>query len=772
MAYLQNVQLRATSSTMSIASSVLGFDIVELWSEEDSGAFHCTYVHADESFKLKYPDIITGHYPNHTREHKRSPTLCQLAKASTQKYHWQIYDQPTKETTNGVKAPVRTEMACLVQGRLVSGINVFIVGFSVEKITHRISKLEFLSGLGYAIYVAAFDLDEEDGDGERGGGADLDLKQGRLSMTKSFSSFSNLASMVSSTLGLSKSSSKATMGVAAGAGAGIGAGTDSPSSSSTGDGFEDLQFPRVFSDGSEGSGVGSPLGLHRINSEDGLPIGLPLGSSSSDLQSAATSPPSTPIKRVNSSPTLAAWEQLYPFSFPISQMPIKSEVPSDLSFASFADLTHIADGSNSNIYTARWVGEKVIIKAIREDVVSDEVAAHEFEIELGVLSRVAHTHVIKLLGAGRDPRRFLVLEYLGGGSLHTILAQNQEKPGFAQKLFRRPNFTYSNLLSKARDIAEALDFLHTRAHPGAVIIHRDLKPDNVGFTADGSLKLFDFGLCTCVRARSADGLDESYEMTGNTGSLRYMAPEVALRQPYSEKVDVYSFGIMVWQMARDRVPFKGMDKEEFMRKVVVGGERPKLDRSWPPGFSALLTSCWEPVPALRLSFAQVVAELGKLMDGGGGGGGGGKGTWVAGRPLPLLKGVSMSVAVSSPQNKKGGGGGNFAPLQELSPGTTATTTAGSAAVVPTTTTTSAGGQSPKNLAPPPAPSAATSSAFPSSANIFTRPGSTTTTTNFGANARVGAGGGGGAQTVEHRNGPPPPPAPTMRVVENRKSSWF
>ena len=66
----------------------------------------------------------------------------------------------------------------------------------------------------------------------------------------------------------------------------------------------------------------------------------------------------------------------------------------------------------------------------------------------------------------------VVLEWLGGGSLNTILSQNQAKPGLAQKLFRRPTFTYANLLSKARDMAEALDFLHARCHPGATVIHR------------------------------------------------------------------------------------------------------------------------------------------------------------------------------------------------------------------------------------------------------------------------------------------------------------
>lgn len=77
---------------------------------------------------------------------------------------------------------------------------------------------------------------------------------------------------------------------------------------------------------------------------------------------------------------------------------------------------------------------------------------------------------------------------------------------------------------------------------------------------------------------------------------------------------MYSFGIMVWQMARDRVPFKGMNREDFMNLVVRGGERPKLDKSWPGGFSALLVLCWETDPFKRPSFAQVSEELAKLLD--------------------------------------------------------------------------------------------------------------------------------------------------------------
>ena len=77
-----------------------------------------------------------------------------------------------------------------------------------------------------------------------------------------------------------------------------------------------------------------------------------------------------------------------------------------------------------------------------------------------------------------------MLEYLGGGSLNSILNDNQAKPGIAQMLFSKPSFTYASLLSKARDIADALDYLHSGIHGEASIIHRDLKPDNVGFTSE------------------------------------------------------------------------------------------------------------------------------------------------------------------------------------------------------------------------------------------------------------------------------------------------
>ena len=93
--------------------------------------------------------------------------------------------------------------------------------------------------------------------------------------------------------------------------------------------------------------------------------------------------------------------------------------------------------------------------------------------------------------------------------------------------------------------------------------------------------------------RQREDACDGYEMTGTTGSLRYMAPEVAMRQIYCEKVDVYSFAIVMWALATGREPFSGFDVASHRLRVAVNGERPKLKKSWPDDFKDLLTDCWQ-----------------------------------------------------------------------------------------------------------------------------------------------------------------------------------
>jgi serine/threonine protein kinase len=98
-------------------------------------------------------------------------------------------------------------------------------------------------------------------------------------------------------------------------------------------------------------------------------------------------------------------------------------------------------------------------------------------------------------------------------------------------------------------------------------------------------------------------------MTGFTGTLIYMAPEVALRQAYTEKVDIYSFGMILWQMTSGQCPFVGMYREEYMERVVKGGERPKIREDLPLPLIWLIERCWDRDPSIRPSCAEVLYIL-------------------------------------------------------------------------------------------------------------------------------------------------------------------
>lgn len=172
---------------------------------------------------------------------------------------------------------------------------------------------------------------------------------------------------------------------------------------------------------------------------------------------------------------------------------------------------------------------------------------------------------------------------------------------------------WKDRMSVASEIASAIAYLHSHR-----IVYRDLKPDNIGFSALGTVKLFDFGmakpLCDEDRISSTSLL---YNLTGCTGSPRYMAPEVAMKKPYNEKVDVYSFGVLLWQMCSLEVPFSGLSYVEHFQSVVVNGVRPKMDaevsRSWPDTVADLVKQCWDSESSRRPDVKDVYNQLDQIQ---------------------------------------------------------------------------------------------------------------------------------------------------------------
>ena len=507
--YISSFTVKATSQAMNVISTVLRFDVVELWKYEN-GQPICVYIHAEQTVLRTNSAIISGDtfYPTDKRKHQLSPNLCELARRSSDRYHWRVANGSVLDR-NGRPVlyaehptPYQTEMSYHVDLQDAPG-DLFIIAFAVGSVPFSNTRLKFLNGVSYAVCVAAFDLEDTD---------------------------------------------------------------ESPGDSRPVDPAKNRQ-------------------LDHVGDKRKPPV----------VGTAAVAP-AEPTNKKN-------------FLFDINDIP---KVGGDkvISFREIKGLAHPADGSHSNVFIGTYAGRKVVVKMIMEESVDSAIANSEYDLELQLLSRFDHPNLTQLVGHGTIPRKFLVLEHLGGGILSTILEANEMKSG-SIKMFHKPTFTYQMLLVRARELASAMHYLHHGVMDGATVIHRDLKPDNIGFTEQGVLKILDFGLCTCVRTRRRS--DIFYDMTGNTGSLRYMAPEVALRKPYGEKVDVHSYGIILWQMARDKIPFDGMDANEFMTSVVRNKERPKLDKSWPEPFSHLVVSCWNHIPSARPSFREIIIVLDGLL---------------------------------------------------------------------------------------------------------------------------------------------------------------
>ena len=171
-----------------------------------------------------------------------------------------------------------------------------------------------------------------------------------------------------------------------------------------------------------------------------------------------------------------------------------------------------------------------------------------------VHARLNHPNIVSLIGAGITSKgvRFVVLERLDGGTLTQMLGYDTRIRDRRRRFWKKKQLSFLDVLRCARSIADAMAYCNRDAIPGCMVLHRDLKPDNIGFTLSGVVKVMDFGLAKIVE-NATPNTDDVYEMSGETGSLRYMSPEVADSLPYNHKADVYSFGMFFFSFVTPRV---------------------------------------------------------------------------------------------------------------------------------------------------------------------------------------------------------------------------
>jgi len=262
----------------------------------------------------------------------------------------------------------------------------------------------------------------------------------------------------------------------------------------------------------------------------------------------------------------------------------------------------LGSGSTGSTHLALWRGQHVAIKLVLARQMPNGVpsqAAQQLLREISTLATLKHPNCVRILGIARAPPVScgILLEFLAGGSVAQRLRADT-KAGDNPDARGPP---HARRLDIMRDVSRGMAYIHAMGH-----LHRDLKPDNILLDAEGAAKISDFGL-SCLHASKS--LND--EHTGGTGTLRWMAPEVAQHRPYAYPADVFSFAVCAWQLALwEAKPFSRRSPAEVVALTISGG-RPclKTVQAKDLSLAQLIEKCWAAEPADRCTFGLIVATL-------------------------------------------------------------------------------------------------------------------------------------------------------------------
>ena len=279
--------------------------------------------------------------------------------------------------------------------------------------------------------------------------------------------------------------------------------------------------------------------------------------------------------------------------------------------------TILGRGAFGEVSKARWgilpVAVKTILSAytVDEDASFDHLSA-DMQKEIDFLMTMRHENIVRFYGSGLTPLNtpFLVLELVENGTLTTFLQMN-------------PAITWAVKINFMVGTARGMAHLH-----GLNQMHRDLKSGNLLVTTKLTIKVADFGTATFLRkdgqvrkggsnshsAKNGVGAisanSTKSDLTKGIGTYLWMAPEVLQGgRKYDLSIDVYSFGIVLWEVAAQQKPWEDIPDQSFFQDVllaaILAGRRPVVDDHWPAEYRSLMVCCWATDPKDRPSFEQI-----------------------------------------------------------------------------------------------------------------------------------------------------------------------
>ena len=262
-----------------------------------------------------------------------------------------------------------------------------------------------------------------------------------------------------------------------------------------------------------------------------------------------------------------------------------------------ADL--IGSGGSAAVYKGMYAGKLVAVKEIAATAMIPYGRA-----EAALLSRLRHPSVLHFFGCCTHANHFYIVTELCDTTLKDLIARRDAQGS---------HLALEPALSLAMQLAEGLAYLHENA-----VVHRDLSANNIFLSLDmerggaGQIaaKIGDFGLSR----RTA----EQTSMTALIGTIQYMAPEMLTSAAhgtvqYSAAVDVFSFGIILWQLVTCAQPYAATllthNRFQLLHRIAREGLRPEIPSSTPPGLARLMAECWAESEGLRPASAVLLRRL-------------------------------------------------------------------------------------------------------------------------------------------------------------------